>query len=323
MDRVRIERLSPLGWPSPAVTIGNFDGVHRGHQALVSAVVVRAREIGGVSVVLTFDPHPARVLGPGRAPAALTTLTQKEELLALLGVDRLAVLPFDAGVARLPPDAFAREVLQRAIGARHVVVGESFRFGHRREGDARALAALGEGLGFSVRALPAVLEEGGLVSSSRVRDDLVRGDVRAARALLGRPYFVDASVVRGDGRGRAIGVPTANLLADNEILPSRGVYAARFRVPAGAWHSCVVNLGQRPTFGGESPTVEAHLIDFEGDLYGARVRLEFHERLRDEQRFDGPEALVARIREDVARARALLSGAGGEGYSSGEPQAHR
>jgi riboflavin kinase/FMN adenylyltransferase len=323
MERIRIERLSPLGWPSPAVTVGNFDGVHRGHRALVSEAVALAREGGGVSVVLTFDPHPARVLGPGRAPAALTTLAQKEELLALLGVDRFAVLPFDAGVARLPPDAFAREVLQGAVGARHVVVGESFRFGHRREGDARALAALGEGLGFSVRALPAVLEQGSPVSSSRVRDELFRGDVGAARSLLGRPYFVDASVVRGDGRGRTIGVPTANLVAENEILPARGVYAARFRVPEGDWHPSVVNLGHRPTFGGEHATVEAHLIGFEGDLYGARVRLEFHERLRGEQRFDGKEALVARIREDVTRARALLSGSGSEGYSSGEPQAHR
>ena len=323
MDRVRIERLSPLGWPSPAVTIGNFDGVHRGHQALVSAAVARARETGGVSVVLTFDPHPARVLGPGRAPAALTTLAQKEELLARLGVDRLAVLPFDAEVARLPPDAFAREVLHGTLGARHVVVGESFRFGHRREGDAGALAALGEGLGFSVRALPPVLEEGSPVSSSRVRDQLARGDVRAARALLGRAYFVDAPVVRGDGRGRTIGVPTANLAPENEILPARGVYAGRCRVPGGAWHPSVVNLGHRPTFGGGHDSVEAHLIDFEGDLYGARVRLEFRERLRGEQRFEGKDALVARIREDVAQARALFSGPGGEGYSSGEPQAHR
>lgn len=308
MDRVRIERLSPLGWPSPAVTVGNFDGVHRGHQALVSAVVARARETSGVSVVLTFDPHPARVLGPGRAPAALTTLAQKEELLALLGVDRLAVLPFDAEVARLSPDAFAREVLQGALGARQVVVGESFRFGHRREGNAQRLAALGEGLGFSVQALPPVLEQGSPVSSSRVRDELARGDVRTARGLLGRPFFVDAPVVRGDGRGRTIGVPTANLLPENEILPEQGVYAARCRVPSGAWHPAVVNLGWRPTFGGEHASVEAHLIDFDGDLYGARVRLEFHERLRGEERFADAAALVARIREDVARARALLPG---------------
>jgi riboflavin kinase/FMN adenylyltransferase len=312
MNRVRIEKLSPLGWPSPAVTVGNFDGVHRGHQALVSAAVARARETGGRAVVLTFDPHPARVLKPGRAPAALTTLAQKEEILGDLGVDLLAVLPFDASVAGLSPEAFARTVLHGVLGASDVVVGESFRFGHRRAGDARALLALGERLGFSVQALPPVLEGGSPVSSSRVRDELVRGDVGAARSLLGRPYFVDAAVVRGDGRGRAIGVPTANLEADNEILPAHGVYAARCRVPGGRWRVAVVNLGRRPTFGGGRVTLEAHLVDFEGDLYGARLRLEFHGRLRGELRFDGPQALVARIRQDVAEARALVSEAGGE-----------
>jgi riboflavin kinase / FMN adenylyltransferase len=312
MNRVRIERLSPLGWPSPAVTVGNFDGVHRGHQALVSAAVARARETGRQAAVLTFDPHPARVLHPGRAPAALTTLAQKEEILGDLGVDLLAVLPFDASVAGLSPEAFARTVLHETLGARDVVVGESFRFGHRREGDARGLLALGQRLGFSVHALPAVLERGSPVSSSRVRDELARGDVRAAWSLLGRPYFVDAAVVRGDGRGRAIGVPTANLEPENEILPARGVYAARCRIPGGRWQAAVVNLGHRPTFGGGPVTLEAHLVDFEGDLYGARVRLEFHERLRGEQRFHGASALVARIRQDVAEARALVSEHDGE-----------
>jgi riboflavin kinase/FMN adenylyltransferase len=312
MDRVRIERLSSFGWPSPAVTIGNFDGVHLGHQALVAAAVERARASGGVVVVLTFDPHPARVVSPDRAPAALSTLAQKEELLAGLGVDRLAVLPFDASVAGLGPEAFAREVLGGALGARHVVVGESFRFGHRREGDARGLAVLGERLGFEVHAIAPVLAEGEPISSSRVRDALARGDVGTARALLGRPYFVDAAVVRGEGRGRAIGVPTANLGPENEVLPARGVYAARCLVPGRGWSGAVVNLGHRPTFGGGPTTLEAHLLDFEGDLYGSRVRLEFHGRVRGEQHFDGAEALVARIRQDVAEARALLSAAGGE-----------
>jgi riboflavin kinase/FMN adenylyltransferase len=275
--------------------------------------VAKARAAGGPAVVLTFDPHPARVLRPGRAPAALTTLAQKEELLAELGVDRLAVLPFDSTVAGLPPEAFARAVLRETLGARDVVVGESFRFGHRREGDARALASLGARLGFAVHALPAVLEGGSPVSSSRVRSELERGDVVAARALLGRRYFVDAAVVRGDGRGRAIGVPTANLAPDNEILPAPGVYAGLCRVDAGEWRVAVVNLGHRPTFGGGALALEAHLLDFAGDLYGARVRLSFHERLREEQRFPGKDALVARILEDVARARALLSGPGGGG----------
>ena len=312
MDRVRIQRLSFLGWPGPAVTVGNFDGVHVGHQALIAAAAGEARAAGGVSVVLTFDPHPARVVRPGPAPAALTTLAQKEELLAGLGVDRLAVLGFDASVAGLAPEAFAREVLSGSLGARHVVIGESFRFGRGREGDARGLAEIGTRLGFEVHAIPPVRVNGEPVSSSRVRDALARGDVRGARSLLGRPYFVDAAVVRGDGRGRTLGVPTANLDPENEVMPARGVYAARCRVPGGRWAGAVVNLGHRPTFGGGPVTVEAHLLDFEGDLYGARVRLEFHERVRGEERFDGAEALVARIRRDVVEARALLSAPGDE-----------
>jgi riboflavin kinase/FMN adenylyltransferase len=263
-------------------------------------------------VVLTFDPHPARVLTPDRAPAALTTLAQKAEILGDLGVDRLAVLPFDASVAALSPEDFARRVLRETLQARDVVVGESFRFGRGRTGDARGLVALGEELGFAVRALPEVLEGEGPVSSSRVRDELGRGDVGAARVLLGRPYFVDAAVVRGDGRGRTIGVPTANLEPENEILPAPGVYAAHCRVPDGRWRVAVANLGRRPTFGGGRLTLEAHLLDFEGDLYGARVRLAFHARLRSEQRFASAAALVTRIRQDVAEARALVSGPGGE-----------
>jgi riboflavin kinase/FMN adenylyltransferase len=307
MERVRIGRSSPLGWPSPAVTIGNFDGVHRGHQVLVAEAVGRAREAGGLAVVLTFDPHPVRILSPDRAPAALTTLAQKAEILADLGVDRLAVLPFDASVARLSPAEFARTVLHETLGTRDVVVGQSFRFGRRREGDVRGLVDLGQELGFSVHAVPPVLEEGSPVSSSRVRDVLARGDVDGARTLLGRPYFVDASVVHGDGRGRAIGVPTANLEPEDQFLPGQGVYAARCRIPGGGWRTAVANLGRRPTFGGGKVTLEVHVVDFEGDLYGARVRLEFHARLRGEERFDGPGALVARIRQDVAAARALLS----------------
>jgi riboflavin kinase/FMN adenylyltransferase len=313
MESVRIGTLAPLGWPPSAVAVGNFDGVHRGHQALVSAAVARARAAGGPAVVLTFDPHPARVLRPAHAPAALTTLAQKEELLAGLGVDRLAVLRFDAELARLSPEEFARAVLRDTLGARDVVVGESFRFGHRREGDAGTLVALGTRLGFDVQAIPAVLEGGRPVSSSRIRSELGHGHVAATAALLGRPHFVDAGVVRGVGRGRTIGIPTANLAPDNEILPAPGVYAGYCRVPGGEPWPAVVNLGRRPTFGGGDLLLEAHLLGFAGDLYGARVRLSFHERLRDEERFPSQEALVARIREDIARARELLSGPRGGG----------
>jgi riboflavin kinase/FMN adenylyltransferase len=306
MMRVRLETLAPVGWPTPAVTVGNFDGTHRGHQALIAGALTWARAQGGTVVVLTFDPHPARILTPLRAPAALTTLDQKEEILAGLGVDRLAVLPFTAATAQLSPDAFARQVLAGALGARLVVVGESFRFGHRRAGDAATLRLLGETLGFSVRTVPPVLHAGSPVSSSRARQAVLRGDMSEATALLGRAFFVDGTVVRGDGRGRSLGIPTANVSSENEILPGRGVYAGRSRVSTGAWIPAVVNVGERPTFGGDGPVIEAHLIDFAADLYGTRMRLEFRARLRAERRFPGPDALVAQIRADIARARALL-----------------
>jgi riboflavin kinase / FMN adenylyltransferase len=313
MRVVRLGEGAPLGFVSTAVTIGNFDGVHRGHRALVERVVGRARATGGTAVVLSFDPHPARVLSPERAPAGLTTPEQKRELLAELGVDVSAELPFTAAVAAEPPEQFVSRVLAGELQARLVVVGETFRFGRRRAGDVDTLSRLGAAAGFGVEALAPVLEEGRAVSSSRVREALAQGDAAAASRLLGRTFFVDVRVVAGDGRGRTIGVPTANLETANEILPARGVYAARVRLPDGSWRGAVVNRGRRPTFGGETETVEAHLLDFDGHLYGAALRLAFAARLREERRFAGPEALVAQIREDVRQARALLSAPGGAG----------
>ncbi len=300
-----------VGAPA-AVAVGNFDGVHRGHQALVAAAVARARGTGGAAVVLTFDPHPARVLRPDKAPATLTTLAQKEELVAALGIDRLIVLPFDSRLAALSPEAFAREVLEGTLGARHVVVGESFRFGRARAGDARTLETLGPRHGFDVQVVPPVLHAGRVVSSSRVRGVLAAGDVREALELLGRPYAVDGRVVRGEGRGRRLGIPTANLATDDQLLPAHGVYAGRCRTPGGEWRLAVVNVGERPTFGGAEVTLEAHLIDFAGDLYDARVRLELHARLRGEERFASAELLVERIQQDIRAARALLPPPGGQ-----------
>jgi riboflavin kinase/FMN adenylyltransferase len=312
---MRLVRLGDGATPrtsGAAVTVGNFDGVHRGHQALVAAVVARARRSSGTAVVLTFDPHPARVLARDRAPAALTTPDQKHELLAALGVEVLVLLPFTTELAALAPEEFVDRVLVRALQARHVAVGEGFRFGRGRSGDGALLARLGVELGFTFEALPPVLDGERPVSSSRVRDALAAGDVTSAERLLGRTYFVDARVVRGDGRGRTIGVPTANLESANEILPARGVYAGRLRLPEGSWHPAVVNRGLRPTFGGETETLEAHLLDFDGELYGAEVRLSFVARLREERRFPGQQALVSQIAEDVRQARALVSTTGGE-----------
>ncbi|HEY8232018.1 MAG TPA: bifunctional riboflavin kinase/FAD synthetase [Vicinamibacteria bacterium] len=306
MERLRLGIGRAAVGSQAAVAVGNFDGVHRGHQALVAAAVERATHAGGAAVVLTFDPHPVRVLRPDAAPAALTTLAQKEELVTALGIDRLVALEFDARVAALEPAAFAREVLAAALGARHVVVGESFRFGRGREGDAPRLEALGGELGFSVQVVPPLLHSGSPVSSSRVREALVAGDVGEAEALLGRPYALDARVAHGDGRGRGLGFPTANLAGEGQLLPARGVYAGRCELPGGEAWPVVVNVGERPTFGGKGLVVEAHLIDYAGDLYDVRVRVSFQARLRDELRFDSKEALVARIHEDVRAARALL-----------------
>jgi riboflavin kinase/FMN adenylyltransferase len=304
---VRLDDLRPRGWPAPAVAIGNFDGVHLGHQALVRRIVERARGTDGTAVVLTFDPHPARVLAPERAPEALLTLAQRAELLAALGVDQLAVLPFDPGVAELAPAAFAELVLAGALGARAVVVGEQFRFGRGRSGDIATLRAAGARLGFEVLPVTPILEAGLRVSSSRVRAALMGGDVELAGRLLGREPFVDGRVVRGDGRGGGLGFPTANLDVLNQALPGPGVYAAWCRLPDGETRGAAANVGRRPTFGGGALTVEAHLLDHAGDLYDRTLRLSFVRRLRGERRFAGRDQLIVQIGADVVAARAALA----------------
>lgn len=304
--------LSGAAHRSGAVAVGNFDGVHRGHQALVSAALACAGALGRPAVALTFDPHPAQVLAPERAPRRLMTSSQKQEALAALGVDVLAVLPFTSRLAALSPEEFVAQVLKGALGASSVVVGEGFRFGAGRAGDVALLRLLGGQSGFDLVEVEAVREGSLPVSSTRIREALAAGDVLAAATLLGRPYFVDGLVVRGEARGRTLGFPTANLAPENEILPRSGVYAARVRVGDGAGEgepgSAVVNLGFRPTFGegGGEPRLEAHLLDFAGELYGQTLRVSFMARLRDERRFPGKDALRAQIGEDVARARAVL-----------------
>jgi riboflavin kinase/FMN adenylyltransferase len=292
-------------WSRTALAIGNFDGVHRGHQALVAAAVEDARRHGGSAAALTFDPHPARVLKPDAAPAALLTLDQKAEILRGLGVVSLAVLDFDREVAALDPRAFADRVLRRILDARLVVVGSNFRFGRKRAGDVSLLRELGALLGFEVHEVPPVVHDGRPISSTRVREAVVAGHVEEAAHLLGRDLFVDGDVVRGEGRGRTLGIPTANIRPLNELLPREGVYAGL--LSAGATWPAVVNLGRKPTFGGTGVTLEAHALGETGDIYGRRVRLSFAARLRDEQAFTGPEALVAQIHRDVDQARALLA----------------
>jgi riboflavin kinase/FMN adenylyltransferase len=314
MHVVRLDGSAGRSASAAAVTVGNFDGVHLGHAALCEAVVREARAASGEAAALTFDPHPSRVLAPERAPATLTTIAQRAELLAGLGVDRVAVVPFTRELSHVPAEEFARRLLSEALGARVVVVGFNFRFGSGRKGDVTALEVLGRTLGFRVVAVPPVVVDGAPVSSTRVREALARGAVEAAAGLLGRDYFVDGAVIRGVGRGRTLGIPTANLDPVNEILPGGGVYAARVRVPGEAQSvAAVVNVGRRPTFGGGATLVEAHLLDFEGDLYGRELRVAFAARLRDEQRFSGPDVLKKQIARDVAAARQLLRGPRGIG----------
>jgi len=305
----RLTSLEPPGGVAPVVVVGNFDGVHRGHQALVQAALEEAAQVGHGHplpvVALTFDPHPARVVCPERAPASLMSLDEKARVLHDLGVSRLAVLPFSHDVSLWPAQVFARRVLQNALGAAVVVVGRHFRFGHGRAGDVRLLESLGGELGFKVRALDPVLHEGTAVSSTRVRQALARGSVEGARALLGRRFSVVGEVVHGDGRGRRLGIPTANLRIDGETVPGRGVYACWAGV-AGRSQPAVVNIGCRPTFAGAEASVEAHLLDFDADLYGSSVSLEFEARLREEQAFPGPDALASQIRQDIVDARGIL-----------------
>lgn len=290
------------------LTIGNFDGLHLGHRSILSTVVSRADALDGEAVVYTFDPHPRRVLRPSRAPRLLTTTEQKLELLEAEGIDLVILEPFDTAFARTTPEAFVREVHAR-IAPREVYVGYDFHFGRDREGSMRLLTEMGPRLGFAVTIIPEVTVEGEDVNSSRIRALLEQGDVGAAGRLLGRHYTIRGRVVEGDRRGRTLGFPTANLETENEILPRSGVYAARLRSlddPVGSLDA-VANLGHRPTFESQPRLViEAHLLDFEGDLYGKYLELGFVSRIRDEMRFPGPDALKAQIERDVEEARARL-----------------
>jgi riboflavin kinase/FMN adenylyltransferase len=287
------------------VLIGNFDGVHLGHRAVLETSSAQARTRGLATVALTFDPHPSVVLGRGGEPV-LTTLERKVELLGRICPELTVVVePFTRELAALEPTEFAERVLARALAARVVVVGKNFRFGRARTGDLATLEALGQALGFEARAEPLRGDAEGPYSSSRVREALARGELASVERVLGRPHSLSGTVVRGAGRGRTIGVPTANLDGVAEALPPYGVYACVVdRLDGGtrALAKGVVNIGERPTLGAGF-SVEAHLFDFEGDLYGARLRLHLCARLREERRFDGIDALRAQIERDLVTAR--------------------
>lgn len=294
------------------VVIGNFDGVHRGHQAVLAQAqqCVRANAEDEVRcVVLTFDPHPAEVLGRGAKPK-LTTLPRRIELLKKHGADDVVVQPFTTTFAAWPPERFVKELIVGRLRASATVVGTNFRFGHNRQGDFAALRAFGNEYDFDAVAAEVVGDADGPFSSTRVRGAVAAGEVARAADVLGRPHSLSGVVVQGDQRGRTIGFPTANLDGVAEMLPAHGVYAIRARVDEAAKDG-VANIGMRPTVGGVSLRIEAHLFDFDADLYGKAMRVELVGRLRGEQKFAGIDELRAQIVRDAEAARALLANAPG------------
>lgn len=285
-----------------AVVIGNLDGVHRGHQAVLHQARSISDARGLLTLVLTFDPHPSQVLR-GVAPPRLATLERRVELLHRHGADRVVIEPFTQELAALSPERFATELLAQRLGARAVIVGDNFRFGARRAGDLEALRRFGARLGFEVTVTEVAGDARGPFSSTRVREALAAGDLDEATRLLGRRHSISGVVERGDRRGRTIGFPTANLGGVIEVLPPHGVYAVFVDDRPG-----VMNVGVRPTVDGQSLRVEVHLLDFDGDLYGASLRVHLVKRLRDEKRFTSLDELKAQIAIDAEAARAALEG---------------
>ncbi len=290
------------------LTIGSFDGVHRGHTALLDAAGGEARQSGAETALLTFDPHPRCVLDPPRCPRSLTTLAEKRSLLAARSLDRMVVLAFNREVSGWGAEQFC-DLLLEAFDIRVLLVGHDFALGHKRQGDVAFLREYGRRHGFEVEQVGAVTVGEEAVSSSLIRSALGEGDVSRAAELLGRPFFMDATVEHGEEVGRHLGFPTANLsIAADKCLPAPGVYAMWVRVD-GAWRPAATNVGYRPTFGGDRLTVEAYLLDFSGDLYDREVRAVFVERLREERAYPSVDELVTQIGRDVADVRSLLEAA--------------
>lgn len=306
MQRWRGLEAIPNGWGRSVVTIGVFDGLHRGHARLVNHAVRRAAELGVPSVLMTFDPHPSEVIRPGSHPAQLTSLRRRAELVEQFGVEVFFVLPFTVELSRVPADEFVHTVLVERLHVADVVVGDNFTFGHKAAGNLDLLRTLGRRFGFTAEGV-GLLSQGELTfSSTYIRSCIDAGDVVAAATALGRPHRLEGIVIRGDQRGRSLGYPTANLSTPRyAAIPADGVYACRF-VHRGRDLAAAVSIGTNPTFSGRERRVEAFVLDLDEDFYGERVALDFVQRLRGMCRFDTPEQLVAQIDDDVARTRALF-----------------
>ena len=305
--------MSSVSWAYPpgipadrgtVATVGTFDGVHLGHWAVLQEIRARAEAAGRRSVLVTFDPHPLRIVRPEHAPPLLTTPVEKKEILAESGLDWAVFVTFTERLSRYEPRRFVEEILVGRLGVEELVIGYDHGFGRDREGDPASLERMGRELGFSVDVVSPVSAGGSAISSSRIRGLLSKGDVEAAGRCLGRPYSIRGIVVRGDGRGRQLGFPTANLqvVGGDKLIPPPGIYAVRGVLRSGS-HAGALHLGPRPTFKGSPPSIELHLVDFEGEIYGEEVRVDFVDRLRGVEPFTTVDALVRQIRSDVEAAR--------------------
>jgi riboflavin kinase / FMN adenylyltransferase len=295
----------PLGG---VITVGNFDGVHRGHQAMLKEVVARAKELGAPSVVVTFDPHPLKVLHPEIAPKMIQTLRQREEAIEACGIDAVVIVPFTRDFSLTSAEDFVRDLLARRLAAREVHVGAHFVFGKGRGGDLALLSRIGAECGVVVKGITDVTDAGGPISSTRVRNALLEGRVEDASQLLGRPYAMDGLVAKGDRMGRRIGYPTMNLRPENELYPLDGVYVSEVHIRSfDRTFKCVTNVGRRPTvYEDYATTIESYVLDFSSDIYGDSIRLTFLARLREERTFPSMLELTAQIGRDVESARRIF-----------------
>jgi riboflavin kinase/FMN adenylyltransferase len=307
---------SPAAWNahyaspkrSSVLAVGNFDGLHLGHQAILRATVERALETNAVSTALTFDPAPLKVLRPESAPPRISTNTQRLEWCSILGLEAAVVMPFTIELSRLAPEDFVEQILVNELRVATILVGENFRFGHRQTGNVKLLRELGERLGFEVVIVPPVVFRGEIVSSTIIRREIAEGDVSHAGRLLGRPFVLTGEVVSGTGTGSKFTFPTLNLVPEQELLPARGVYITRTCFPGDSRsHRSVTNIGMRPTFNGNSLTVETHLLDFSGAIPAKRIEVRFWKRLRPEKKFNGPEELRQQIARDIDRANQFFN----------------
>lgn len=306
---IRLDNRQPIPEPlrGAVLALGNFDGFHRGHQAVVGEAIRRAREQGRPAIVATFDPHPIRHFQPDAAPFRLTTLDQRQELFAAAGADAMLVLHFDAGMAAMPAREWVEDMLVRHLGVAGVVTGEDFTFGKGRSGNPQVLREIGAAHGLEGRTVGPVSDGEGTISSSRIRAALKAGDCETAARLLTRPFAIRGAVQHGDKLGRTIGFPTANLDMGTYLRPHYGVYAVTGRLPDGRVVQGAANIGVRPMFDPPKELLEPHFFDFAGDLYGQEIEVAFHHFLRPEAKFDSLDALMAQIDADCVRAKALLN----------------